>query len=155
MLSGRAEGEIAIMERFEKRLGAFRLHALVAIVALALEFLLGMYTALFVAFPESLAEGNAWAWSMTNSAVTVAHVILGTVLIIVSISALGFGIAARNRAAIATSALGLVTVGLAYFSGTIFLSDIGKDAYSFAMACGFMGAMIAYGLAIYLTRPSR
>jgi hypothetical protein len=143
------------MEKIEKRLGAFRLHALVAIVALALEFLLGMYAALFVAFPESLAGGNAWAWSMTDSAATVAHVILGTVLIIVSISAIGFGIAARNRAAIATSALGLLMVGLAYFCGTVFLSDIGKDVYSFAMACGFIGAMLAYGMAFHLARPAR
>jgi hypothetical protein len=143
------------MKNIEKRLGAFRLHSLVAIVALALEFLLGMYTALFVPFPESLTEGDAWAWSMSNSAVTIAHVILGTALIIVSISALGFGIAARNRSAIATSALGVVMVGLAYVSGAVFLSDIGKDAYSFAMACGFIGAIIAYGLAFHLARPSR
>jgi hypothetical protein len=49
------------MEKIEKRLGAFRLHPLVAIVALILEFLLGMYTALFVVFPENLAGGNAAA----------------------------------------------------------------------------------------------
>jgi hypothetical protein len=155
MLSARAKGAIETMEKIEKRLGAFRLHSLVAIIALTLEFLLGMYTALFVEFPENLAGGNAWAWSMSASAVTVAHVILGTLLVIVSISALGFGIASRNRAAIATSALGLVMVVFAFFSGTVFLSDIGKDAYSFAMACGFIGAMLAYGLAFHLARPSR
>lgn len=138
----------------EKLLGAFRLHSLVAIVALTLEFLLGMYTALFVAFPDSLAGGNAWGWSMSNSAATMAHVILATALVIVSLSALGFGIAARNRTAVATSSLGLVMVGLAYVSGAVFLSDTGKDAYSFAMAFGFIGALIAYGLAFHLARGS-
>jgi hypothetical protein len=137
-------------------LKAFRLHSIIALGALALEFMLGMYTALFVEFPETLAKGNAWAWSMSNSFVTMAHILLGTLLAVVSLSALGFGVAARNRAAIATSALGLATVGLSYMSGAIFLSDIAKDAYSFSMALGFLGAMVAYGLALYFSsRPPR
>jgi hypothetical protein len=140
------------MENNQRFLKTFRLHSIIAIGALALEFIIGMYTALFVEFPETLAKGNAWAWSMSNSSVTMAHIVLGTLLALVSLSALSFGIASRNRAAIAASAAGLATVGLSYMSGAIFLSDISKDAYSFSMALGFLGAMVAYGLALYLTR---
>ena len=142
------------MEKKSKRMRAFRIHALIAIAALALEFALGMHTALFVEFPETLAKGNAWLWSMQESFVTMAHVVLGTLLMAISFSALGFGIAARSRAAIVSSALGLAMVGLSYMSGAVFLSNIAKDAYSFSMALGFLGAIVAYGLAFYFTRSS-
>jgi len=80
---------------------------------------------------------------------------VGSALLIVSIVALGLGIAARNRTAIITSAAGLLLMGLAYMSGTIFLADIEKDAYSFSMALGFIGSLVSYGLAVYLTQPTR
>jgi hypothetical protein len=134
------------MDFSAKRLRAFKIASLVAIAALVLEFVLGMYTALFVKFPESLAGGNAWAWSMSQSAVTLAHIVVGTALLIVSLAAVGLGIAARSRAAILASAAGLLMTGLAYMSGAVFLSNIESDAYSFAMALGFMGAIVAYGI---------
>jgi hypothetical protein len=139
------------MEKTEKRLRTFRLHSLIAIIVLVLEFVLGMYTALFVKFPESLVEGNAWRWSMTHSFMVMSHVILGTVLMIIALATLGFAFAVRKRVAIITSVVALVMVALAYMSGTVFLSNIEEDAYSFAMAMGFVGAMVAYGLAYHLT----
>src|SRR5512138_1799203 len=115
------------MEKTEKRLRTFRLHSLIAIIVLVLEFVLGMYTALFVKFPESLVEGNAWRWSMTHSFMVMSHVILGTVLMIIALATLGFAFAVRKRAAIITSVVALVMVALAYMSGTVFLSNIEED----------------------------
>lgn len=143
------------MEKTEKRLRAFRLHSLIAIVVLVLEFVLGMYTALFVQFPESLVEGNAWHWSMTQSFIVMSHVILGTILMVIAFAAFGFAVAIRKRAVVITSVVALVMVALAYMSGTVFLSNIEEDAYSFSMAIGFVGAMVAYGLAYHLTTTSQ
>lgn len=138
------------MERNARNLRAFRLHSLIAIFSLVLEFVLGMYTALFVRFPESLEGGNAWSWSMSSSYVTMAHIILGTLLILISLSTAGYAIKIKNPKAILASVAGLAMIGLAYASGSIFLSNIERDAYSFVMALGFIGAMLAYGIAFQL-----
>ncbi len=140
------------MEKSATLLRTFRLHSIVAVAALVLEFLLGMYTALFVKFPEDLPNGNAWGWAMSNSLVTVAHIALGSLLLVAALSALGFGMAARSRAAIASAGLGLFSVGLAYMSGSVFLANMEGNAYSFAMAVGFIGAILAYGIGFHLTR---
>jgi hypothetical protein len=36
--------------------------------------------------------------------------------------------------------------------GSAFLSNVADDNYSFLMALGFMGSMLSYGVAFYLTR---
>jgi hypothetical protein len=142
-----------VIDKSAKRLRAFRVSTLIAIAALILEFLLGMYTALFVQFPDSLSQGNAWAWSMSQSAVTLAHIVIGTALVGVALASLGLGLAARSRAAILSSSAGLLLTGLAYMSGAIFLSNIESDAYSFSMAIGFIGAILAYGIGYHRTQP--
>jgi uncharacterized membrane protein (DUF485 family) len=133
---------------------AFRLHVLLAIIALVLEFVLGMYTTFFVKFPETLVDGNAWGWSMSHNAIVMAHVLLGTLMLLIALSAIGFASAAKSKTAIITAVVGAVMILVAYLSGSIFLGNIENDNYSFSMALGFLGAMVAYGVAYYLTRPS-
>jgi hypothetical protein len=142
------------MKALPKLYRLFRLSVLLTLVALVLEFVLGMYTALFIEFPDSVANGNAWAWSMAQSPVILVHVLLGTVLVGASLLAFGLGLTLKSKAAISTTLAGLILTGLAYLSGGVFLSDIQADGYSFSMALGFMGAVVAYGMAYYLTRGS-
>jgi hypothetical protein len=132
----------------------FRLHVLITIIALILEYILGMYTNLLVKFPDTLVNGNAWEWSMSHNAIVMAHVLLGTLLLLISLSTLGFAIALKNKAAITTAVTGIVMILAAYLSGSIFLGNIEVDAYSFSMSLGFLGAVVTYGLAYYLTRPT-
>jgi hypothetical protein len=136
-----------------KLLRTFRATVLLTLIALVLEFSLGMYTNLFVQFPDSLVAGNGWKWSMAQSPMIIAHVLLGTLLLATSLLVLGLGIGLKNKTAIGSSAAGLVMIGLAYLSGSAFLANIQVDGYSFSMALGFMGALAAYGAAYYLTRP--
>jgi hypothetical protein len=142
------------MDPLQKKMRAFRLHVLLTLGALVLEFILGMYTALFVEFPESLVNGNAWGWSMSQSPIIMAHVLLGTLMMLMSLSATGFSIGTKNKAAILTGTVGLLMVALAYLSGGAFLSSVQQNSYSFSMSLGFMGAVVAYGMAYYLTRPN-
>jgi heme A synthase len=113
-----------------------------------------MYTTFFVKFPETLVDGNAWEWSMSHNAIVMAHVLLGTLMVLIALSAIGFAIEAKSKTAIITAVAGAVMILVAYLSGSIFLGNIENDNYSFSMALGFLGAMVTYGFAYYLTRPS-
>jgi hypothetical protein len=132
----------------------FRIHVLLTLLALVLEFIFGMYTNLFVKFPDTLVNGNAWEWSMSHNAIVMAHVALGGLLVLISLSTLGFAIAMKSKAAITTAVTGVVMILVAYLSGSIFLTNIDVDGYSFSMSLGFLGAVVTYGLAFYLTRPT-
>jgi len=142
------------MKDTSKFLRIFRLHTLITLVTLVFEFILGMYTALFVEFPDTLVDGNGWGWAMKTSPIIIAHVILGSLLVLLTLSTLGFGFASRSKNAIIASAIGLLMTGVAYLSGGAFLANVTADNYSFAMALGFLGCMLAYGAAFYFTRPA-
>lgn len=132
---------------------AFRIQALVVMVCLIVQFVLGMYTALYVQFPDTLVNGNGWSWSMQESPIIMAHVILGSLLVLLAISMIGFGLAARSKPAIISALTGLGMTGLAYLSGGAFLANVANNDSSFLMALGFMGCVLAYGTAYYFTRP--
>ena len=142
------------MNHTSKSLNAFRTLTLFTLGALLIEFILGMYTALFVEFPDTLTDGNAWAWSQ-GSLVVQAHVLVGTLLVLLVLATVVLGFVARNRNAIISAIAGLVLVAVAYVSGSIFLANIANDNYSFYMALGFVGSVVAYFAAFYFTRPVR
>jgi hypothetical protein len=141
------------MNTSQKLSSAFRISTMVILLALVLEFILGMYTNLYVKFPETLVNGNAWEWAMSQSAVVTTHVILGTLLALLSIVVAGFAIALKNKAAIIVSLLGFAAIWFAYLSGSVFLSNIEADTYSFTMSLGFIAAMVVYGMANVFVRP--
>ena len=132
----------------------FRWAVALTIVGLVAEFVLGMYTALFVEFPDSLVAGNAWGWTMTSSPVIQVHIYVGTFLVLAGLIALGLGIATRRVSAITTSALGLILILVAWLSGGAFLSNVAQDNLSFSMALAFLGSLLAYGAALYYTRAA-
>ena len=132
----------------------FRLHVLLMLIALVSQFILGMYSNLFVKFPDTLVNGNAWEWSMSHNAIVMAHVVLGALTGADRTLHPWLCHRLKSKAAITTAIIGLVMMLVAYFSGSIFLGNIENDSYSFSMALGFLGAMVTYGLAYYLTRPA-
>jgi hypothetical protein len=142
------------MDRSMKLFKAFKGHLLAILVLLVVEFVLGMYTALFVEFPDSLANGNAWAWSMSQSPVVLLHIIVGTLLFLAALVVLVLSFLLRSKAANVTGILGFVTIVVAYLSGSTFLSDISQNSYSFTMSLGFIAAAVVYGVGYYLLRPS-
>ena len=137
-----------------KNINLFRSLTLATLCSLVLEFVLGMYSALYVEFPDTLVNGNGWAWSMKASPIIMAHVFLGSLLVLLALLTVIFGFVSHNRAGIVWSAIGIVMTLVAYVSGSIFLANVAEDNYSFLMALGFMGALAAYGVAYYLTRPA-
>ena len=136
-----------------KFLQAFRTTSLLTLAALVLEFILGMYAALFVEFPASLVDGQAWGWSMKESPMIIAHMSVGTLLLVLALLALLLGFISHSKAAISWSAAGLILITAAYLSGSIFLTKVTENTYSFTMALGFLGSLLSYGAAFYFTRP--
>ncbi|MDR3577043.1 MAG: hypothetical protein P4L50_24535 [Anaerolineaceae bacterium] len=135
-----------------KNIKIFRWLTLATLCGLVLEFILGMYTSLFVQFPDSLVNGNGWVWAMKESPIITAHIFLGTLLVLLGVLAVIFGIASHSKPAILWSVIGLVTAVFAYLNGSVFLSNVAENNYSFFMALGFMGSMVSYGLAYFGTR---
>ena len=142
------------MKNTSKNLKVFRSLTLVTLCSLVLEFVLGIYNALFIEFPDSLVNGNGWAWSIKESPIIMAHVIVGSILLLFTILTVIFGLRSRSKPAIIWSVSGLVLTLLAYMSGSVFLSNVADDNYSFLMALGFIGALVTYGAAFYLTHPT-
>jgi hypothetical protein len=141
------------MEKSGKFLKIFHSHALFSLIALVLEFILGMYTAFYIEFPETLVDGNAWSWTMKSSPVILTHIIVGTLLVLMVLSTLGFAFASKNKNAILLAILGLVFVLAAYLGGSAFLSNVNNDLNSFIMAMGYLGAVVVYSITYYQTNP--
>ena len=142
------------MRNTSKNIRVFRSLTLATLGSLVLEFVLGMYTALFVEFPDTVVNGNGWAWSMKESPILMVHVLLGSLLVLLTILTVIFGFTSHSKPAIVWSVTGFVLTMVAYMGGSIFLSNVAEDNYSFLMALGFMGSLLAYGVAFYLTRLS-
>jgi len=142
------------MDRSMKLFKAFRGHVLAILVLLVIEFVLGMVTAVFVQFPDSLTNGNAWAWSMSQSPAVLVHVIVGTLLFLAALVVLVLGFLLHSRTTVLTGVLGFAAILVAYLSGSTFLADISQDVYSFTMALGFIGAAVVYGVGYHLLRPA-
>ena len=126
---------------------------LVTLILLIIQYMLGMLVNLFVQFPSSFPEGNAWGWSFTHTFVTPSHILIGTLLIIVALVALVMSIRTRHVPEILTGIFGLAMIIYAWLSGASFLSNGQQNTASIQMALGFIGAVIAYGIGIYMARP--
>jgi len=137
-----------------RRYRALRGAVLVTLVLLILQYVLGMLAALYVAIPDSLPGGNAWAWTFAQAPVVQFHAYLGTLLVLVPLVAVGLSIAARSTPGLVTSGLGLALIVVAWLGGVTFLSAGQEAGASLWMALGFLGALIAFGLGYYLTRPA-
>jgi hypothetical protein len=117
---------------------------LVMIVLLIGQYLLGMYTNLFVQIP---ADVDGWKW-MSNSLVIMGHVTVGTLLLVVAVAGLVMAVRARAAAWAVASVAGLVGIGAALLGGSTFMNGQ-AEAMSFLMATGLGVAIAAYAVGLY------
>jgi hypothetical protein len=116
---------------------------------LTLVFLLGMNVNLYLAFPSNLPG----ALAMRSPSIQ-AHVIVATLTLVIGLTALVLSVIERRAWGIATTVAGVALTSLAYGAGMTFVNAGYQESASMLMAVGFIGAFIAYGLAIW-TRASR
>lgn len=130
-----------------------RIQALVLMGALVVQYALGMYVNLFVAFPESGTEGQLWEFAWSQPALA-AHIILAFLILF---GAIAFCIRAarrRNKALIWSSLVGLLAVFAAGASGATFVPSQ-TDLYSYSMSLAFIIAFLSYGWSLYASKPEQ
>ena len=141
-----------------------RLRALTAIILLLLaaQFLVGMLVNLYVQVPSVHPGTNApeyfsgvvqgVAWALLHAPLWLQlHTILGLLLFIASIVLIVFAIAARRRAWIILSIIGLFGIMAGGFNGASFM-NYGHDFSSLLMSLGFLLATIPYVIGLSLSR---
>ena len=139
-----------------------RLRTLTAIilVLLAAQFLVGMLVNLFVQVPAVHPGANApeyfsgvvlgVAWALLHAPLWLQlHAIVGLLLFIASLLLIGFAIAARRRAWIILSMIGLFGIMAGGFNGASFM-NYGHDLSSLLMSIGLLLSAIPYVIGLSL-----
>ena len=127
-----------------------RTYAVVTLLLLGVQFVLGMITNLFLSFPDTTAPDQLWAFARSQ-AVIFTHIIVGIALLVSAIVFLVRATRKNNRGWLASAVVGLVAIVVAIFGGVTFTTTQ-VDAYSLVMALGFIGAVLAYGWGLYANR---
>ena len=132
----------------------------IILVLLAVQFLVGMLVNLFVQVPSVHPGANApeyfsgvvqgVAWALLHAQLWLQiHAIVGLLLFLASLILIGFAIAARRRAWIIVSVLGLLGIMAAGFNGASFM-NYGHDFSSLLMSIGFLLAAVPYTIGLSL-----
>ena len=80
------------------------------------------------------------------------HVVLGLLLVLIALALLVLSLIARQGTWVAVSLLAAAGMVIATLSGASFVES-GVAASSLAMTLGFLLALIAYALGLYIIRP--
>jgi hypothetical protein len=141
---------------------ALRPLAIVTFFLLLAQFLIGMLIN-FDTLPSShpganaseyfsgVVQGDWWALVAQGILELRVHVALGALLGLASLALIWLSIVTRVRAWIIASVLGFVGIFAAGFNGASFL-NYGHNFSSFLMALGFVLAVCAYAVGLYVTR---
>jgi hypothetical protein len=133
-------------QKTESRQARLRRASLAILVALILQFALGISVNLYVTLPKAGRPGNG-SW-FGNGPLLALHAALGMFLVLASVFVLVRAIMARNRTLIATSAAGLVAIGVAFYFGASFASKL-TNGYSLGMAIAFAVALACYAVGLF------
>jgi hypothetical protein len=146
----------------QKKISQSRLRAFTTIILilLAAQFLVGMLVNLFVQVPAVHPGSNApeyfsgvvqgVAWALLHAPLWLqVHSILGLLLFIASLILIGLAIAARLKAWIIISVIGLFGIMAGGFNGASFM-NYGHDFSSLLMSIGFLLAAIPYIIGLSL-----
>ncbi len=82
------------------------------------------------------------------------HGAIGLLLVLMSLILIGLAIVRRQRAWVIASLIGGAGILIAALSGVSFVNS-GREASSLVMALGFMLALIAYAMGLYVTRTGQ
>mgnify|MGYP007135457374 CR=1 FL=1 len=126
---------------------SLRRDCLVTLVALVLQFALGMVLNLFVPVPPADAHASFIAEIRTAPLFLTLHAVLGTIVICAACVLVLAALRARDRLMIAFAATGLAAVIGAFASGELFVRD-GQNGASLTMALLTGVAVVAYASGI-------
>jgi hypothetical protein len=120
---------------------------LLTLIALAVQFGLGMVLNLFVQVPASVAHESFIAEVRGAPLGLTLHAVLGTALICAAVILVAGAVRTRDRLMITLAACGLAAVLGAFASGELFVRD-GQNVASLTMALGTGVALVCYASAL-------
>jgi hypothetical protein len=131
---------------------SLRIQGTVLLISLIVQYALGMYVNLFVAFPDGIQGGGAWEFSWRQPALAT-HIVLGILLLIGSIVFLIRVLVSKSATWKYPAIGGLVGILLAGFAGATFIPSQ-TDAYSYIMSLAFLIAFGAYARGLFSARSA-
>ena len=117
-------------------------NAISLLIMLVVQYALGMYTNLFVQFPDVKDEETLWKFAWTQIPLA-GHIILGFGLLAGSIVFLITVLKRKTQELKAAAITGVTCIFAAGASGALFV-DKQNGLYSLLMALFFLGAFAAY-----------
>jgi len=117
------------------------------IIGLAVQFLLGIAVNLYVQFPEDQGPKAQWDFA-SNNWLVIAHLILGTLLVLGAIALVVRAIKARSATWKMPAIAGLLSLILAWTGGDGFAATQ-NDSLSYIMAVGFILGILSYVWGLY------
>ena len=126
-----------------------RVGVMILLTLLAAQFVLGVFTNLYISLPTSSRRGVFAMGSMMSATggglpLFMLHMMLGPLLVIVGIGTLVLATGSGKRLDLILIAAGLFGTLLAGYGGLSFLMGGGSNAASLLMAVGFLAAFSAY-----------
>ncbi len=128
-------------------IGKLKQQAFGMIAGLVLQYLLGMYTNMFVEFPEGGNVGQNWEFAKSNP-VLFLHILLGTLLIVGSLTLLVRSYLSKNKNWKIATGFGFGGIIIAWVAGEEFIGAQ-NDQYSLVMSVAFLVALLSYCWGIY------
>jgi hypothetical protein len=139
-------------QKIQSRQVRLRRASLAILIALIVQFALGIGVNLYVTLPAAGHPGHS-SW-FGNGALLALHAALGIFLVLAAIALLVRAIMARNVTLITTSAAGLAAIVLAFFFGATFTEKL-TDGYSLGMAIAFAVALACYAIGLHAQTARR
>lgn len=129
----------------EKR--TLKMQGLGMIAVLLIQYVLGIFSNLFIQFPQGEKDGQLWefAWRQLPLAL---HIIVGILLLIGSIVFIIRSILLKDTTWIIVSTISCIAILLAGVSGAIFIPSQ-SNIYSLSMAIFFIVALFSYFWGVY------
>ena len=132
-----------------------RMMALMMIIALLIQFLLGMYTNLFIALPRVTTQGSGALMPGMGRMMSVGlsdpvfmvHMIVGMLLALGAIATVIVAVRAKQTPFLIITVIGLISVLIAGYGGLTFFMHGQHNSASYTMAIGWLSALTTYFMA--------
>jgi len=118
-----------------------KVHGMTLILGLVVEYLLGMFSNLYVQFPNTNNPGQLWqfAWTQDSEA---SHIVLGMLLFLGTLALLVRALFFKDRTWTIAAGIGLAGILVAMYGGVSFIPTQ-NDPYSLIMSIAFIVALLA------------
>ena len=134
----------------DKQIQSLNKHAIGMIILCIVQYLFGMYTSLFIEFPENGSSKTLWEFA-SNQMPVVLHIIFGFLLLLGTLVLVIRSLVLKDKNWTIASILALISIIGAIIGGAIFVPTQ-QDTYSFLMAVCFIAALIAFFWGLYTSK---